>query len=86
MQGFLRQQLHLARQRSLKPRPLPFAMSYYMATIYSRLGDKEQAFRWLQKSCNDRNEGSVQLKVDPKLDNLRSDSRFQHLVLRVGLP
>jgi len=53
---------------------------------YAGLGDKEQAFAWLEKSYQERRDRMVWLNVDPLLDPLRSDPRFHDLVRRVGLP
>ncbi len=60
--------------------------AYTIAAIYAGLGDKDQAFAWLEKAYADRSWYLTSLKVDPKLDSLRSDSRFKDLVRRVGLP
>ncbi len=59
---------------------------YEIALVYAGLGDKEEAFAWLEKSFAARDKGLTYLKIDPCLDPLRSDSRFQDLVSRVGLP
>ena len=58
--------------------------SYHIATIYARLGEKDQAFAWLEKAYQDRGLMTA-LKVDPKLDALRTDSRMNNLLNRVGL-
>ena len=59
---------------------------YEIALIYSGLGDKEQAFAWLEKSVTARDKGLTYLKIDPCLDPLRSDPRFRDLMRTVGLP
>jgi TolB-like protein/tetratricopeptide (TPR) repeat protein len=59
---------------------------YEIALVYAGLGEKEEAFAWLEKSFAARDKGLTYLKIDPCLDPLRSDSRFQDLVRRVGLP
>lgn len=56
-----------------------------MAIIYIGLMKREQAFEWLEKAYEHRNELLVMLKVDPRLDALRSDARFTELLRRVGL-
>lgn len=60
--------------------------SYEVAFIYAALGKKDLAFQWLDKAYAQHDTGLTYLKVDPCLDPLRSDSRFQSLVRRVGLP
>jgi adenylate cyclase len=57
-----------------------------IAVIYSALGDKDQAFAWLEKAYQVHDGILVRLKVDPRFDSLRSDPRFADLVRRVGLP
>src|SRR5213595_1761742 len=52
-------------------------------TAYLRLGDKEQAFVWLAKTVEEPNWFALQLKVNPVLDPLRSDPRFESLVSQV---
>jgi TolB-like protein/Tfp pilus assembly protein PilF len=59
---------------------------YEIALVYAGLGDKDEAFAWLEKAFAARDKGLTYLKVDPCLDPLRSDSRFQDLIRRVGLP
>ena len=57
-----------------------------MAYFYESLGDKEQAFVWLQKAYDEHNREIVGIKTDLMWDGLRSDPRFENLVRRVGLP
>jgi TolB-like protein len=59
---------------------------YEIALIYSGLGEKDQAFAWLEKSVTAHDKGMTYLKIDPCLDPLRSDSRLRQLMQRVGLP
>jgi TolB-like protein/tetratricopeptide (TPR) repeat protein len=59
---------------------------YEIALVYAGLGEKDEAFAWLEKAFDARDKGLTYLKIDPCLDPLRSDSRFQALVRRVGLP
>jgi len=53
--------------------------------VYAGLGDKDQAFEWLEKAhanCDDR---LVFVMTDPLMDSLGSDPRFQNLARRIGL-
>ncbi len=67
------------------PGNLEFYFPWQVATDYARLGDKENAFLWLEK-CYSERQGMEFLKIDPALDSLRSDPRFTDLVRRVGFP
>jgi hypothetical protein len=49
-----------------------------------RLGDKDQAFAWIEEGYRSRDSLLVFLKVDPIFDGLRSDPRFTDLLHRVG--
>ncbi len=60
--------------------------STYIAAVYVGLGEKEQAFQWLEKAYNERDEGLIYLKAAPTWGPLRSDPRFANLVQRIGLP
>ena len=59
---------------------------YLMAVICTGLGDHDQAFAWLEKSCEQRDLGLAWLKVEPMADVLRSDPRFETLLRRIGFP
>jgi TolB-like protein/Flp pilus assembly protein TadD len=59
---------------------------YQMALIHVALGEKDQAFALLEKAYEDRFPWLIHLKVEPRLDPLRSDPRFEDLVRRVEQP
>ena len=56
-----------------------------IASIHAALGEKDQAFEWLDKACRNNDLDLFHLKVDPGLDSLRSDPRFPDLLQRIGL-
>jgi hypothetical protein len=56
-----------------------------LANVYVGLGDKDQAFFWLEKAFAERSNYIAYLNVFPILDPLRSDPRFDSLLNRVGL-
>jgi len=62
-----------------------YAYSLGFARIYTGLGDKEQAFAWLERGYEERETPLYFLKVDPIWDPLRSDPRFNDLLRRIGL-
>ena len=59
--------------------------SVSIARVYNGLGDREQTFEWLEKAFADHHFLIQFIKVDPQLDNLRSDARFISLLHRIGL-
>ena len=61
-----------------------YILPHLPAIIYIGLGDKDQALEWLEKACKDRTDFIIEANVDPKLDSLRTDSRFKALLNRVG--
>jgi TolB-like protein/Flp pilus assembly protein TadD len=63
-----------------------YVSAYSFALVYAGLGEKDRAFEWLEKSYQDHTPYLSTIKVDPLLDNLRSDPRFAELMRRVGLP
>jgi TolB-like protein/Flp pilus assembly protein TadD len=58
---------------------------YEIALVYTGLGEKQDAFKSLEEAYNSHDVGLVYLKIDPCLDPLRSDPRFDDLLRRVGL-
>jgi serine/threonine protein kinase/tetratricopeptide (TPR) repeat protein len=63
-----------------------YSSAYDIATLYADLGNKEEAFRWLDMAYGGHDAGLEFLKTDFLLDPLRSDPRFAELVRKVGLP
>ncbi|NJM53791.1 MAG: tetratricopeptide repeat protein [Blastocatellia bacterium] len=59
--------------------------AFNMAEIYARLGEKDNAFEWLEKATQNRHYEVIYLRVAPNLDPLRSDSRFAAALRRVRL-
>ena len=58
---------------------------YHLAMIYFGLGEKDKAFEWLDKSCEQRSPQLFWIKVIPELDSVRSDPRFQNILRRMNL-
>ncbi len=57
-----------------------------IAIQYALLGENEEAFKWLERSYEKREDAMAWLKVESAWNPLRSDPRFQDLLRRVGLP
>jgi tetratricopeptide (TPR) repeat protein len=64
-----------------------YVSPYMIATIYAALGDKDRAFGFLEKAYQERSlDIAWHLKADLRIDNLRSDPRFQALLRQIGFP
>ncbi len=59
--------------------------SYIIGLVHAALGEKDQAFEWIEKAFRAKSEDLLFIKVDPKADILRSDPRFANLLHRLGL-
>jgi serine/threonine-protein kinase len=68
----------LAKQRYVAP--------HFFAGIYVGLGEHDRAIEYLEKSCAEHCHWLIYLHIDPSMDDLRTDPRFQDLLRRVGLP
>jgi TolB-like protein/Flp pilus assembly protein TadD len=62
-----------------------YVPAYDLAVVHLALGENEAALQWLQRAYDEHDWGLVVLAVEPRLDPLRSDPRFQGLVRKVGL-
>jgi TolB-like protein len=62
-----------------------YVPAYDLAVIHLALGENEAALQWLQKAYDEHNWALIVLAVEPRLDPLRSDRRFQVLMRKVGL-
>jgi TolB-like protein/DNA-binding winged helix-turn-helix (wHTH) protein/Tfp pilus assembly protein PilF len=64
-----------------------YVMPTSLALAYSDVGDKQQAFAWLEKAYEERDPWlGLTLKSEPGFDRLHSDPRFQDLVRRMNFP
>jgi serine/threonine protein kinase/Tfp pilus assembly protein PilF len=59
--------------------------SFYVALVYTCLGQKDQAFEWLEKAYEEHDVYLSQLKVFPWFDSLRSDSRYKAMLKKMNL-
>jgi Predicted integral membrane protein len=62
-----------------------YVSSYHLALIHAALGETDYAFERLNNACTERSDLLVYLNIDSRLDNLRPDPRFAHLLERIGL-
>lgn len=56
-----------------------------IAVVLLGLGDLDQAFKWLEKGCEERDPHMTFLVADPKWDSVRADPRFIAIMQRIGL-
>jgi TolB-like protein/Tfp pilus assembly protein PilF len=64
-----------------------YVAPYNVAVIYVGLGEKDEAFAWLNRAYEERSYTLAEyLTTDARLDTLHSDPRFAELVRRIGLP
>ena len=68
----------LAKQKYVAP--------YFIAGIHVGLGENDRAIEYLEKSYDEHSHWLIYLHMDPSMDGLRDDPRFQDLLRRVGLP
>ncbi|MBZ5680543.1 MAG: protein kinase [Acidobacteriia bacterium] len=73
--------LHHLLQRSSQT----YVPPYFIAVLYAALEDKESALRWLTNAHSERDLYLAWIKVDPAVDSLRADARFQELLTTMGL-
>ncbi len=62
-----------------------FVDFYCVAAIYAGLGEKEEAFRLLEKGYEQRSSNMLYLATDPPFYGMRSDPRYADLLRRIGL-
>jgi serine/threonine protein kinase/Tfp pilus assembly protein PilF len=77
-QGVLAQMKRASRQFSVP--------SFEFAIVYLGLGQKDEAFRWMDRAFNERPSDLPSIKIDPRFEGLHSDPRYQVLLRRMGLP
>jgi serine/threonine protein kinase/tetratricopeptide (TPR) repeat protein len=57
-----------------------------IAVFYAQLGQRDEAFAWLEKGYDERSTWMAELINHPRFDPLRSDPRFQDLLRRMNFP
>lgn len=62
-----------------------YVSPFDFALIYMGLGDKDQAFEWLNKTFEENPYRISFIKVNPRFDSLRADPRFTELLKRMKL-
>src|SRR5881394_2088984 len=60
-----------------------YVQAYSFVLMYLALGDKERAIDEMERAYRERDANVAQIKVDPMLDDLRGNQRFEALVNRI---
>jgi serine/threonine protein kinase/Tfp pilus assembly protein PilF len=63
-----------------------YVASYFLAGIHIGLGENDRAIECLEKAYEEHSHWLIYLHLDPSMDALRDDPRFQNLLQRIGLP
>jgi tetratricopeptide (TPR) repeat protein len=63
-----------------------FVTPFCQAIVYLGLGENEKAIDWLEKAYEERSTWIGWLKIQPMLDPLRSNPRFQMLYKKMNFP
>ncbi len=80
VRALARKQLEQLQEKTARGEHVP---AYHYLMAYMRLGDTEQAFSWMKKTVEEASWFALQLRVNPLLDPLRSDPRFEALLSQV---
>ena len=59
---------------------------FFIAGVHAQLGEKDQAFAWLEHALQNRDYFMTYLQVSPYMDPLRDDARFARYLHLVGPP
>jgi TolB-like protein len=62
-----------------------YVAPWAVSVAYAALGDRDQAFAWMERAYAERSHRLVFLNVDPVFDDLRADPRFADLLRRMNL-
>jgi hypothetical protein len=65
-------------------RPAAAFSPYRLATLFATMGEREKALECLERGCAEKDQWMVWVKVDPLLDPLRGEGRFEAVLQRVG--
>jgi tetratricopeptide (TPR) repeat protein len=60
--------------------------AYQIAQVYTVRGERDKGLEWLQISYDTHDTGMLALRVDPLLDSLRDDARYEALVAKMNFP
>jgi serine/threonine-protein kinase len=79
--GYWSKLLEFAMQDMKKGEDVP---ALQFARVYAALGERDEAFKWLEKAFENKETDLAYMKVSPIWDNLRDDPRFADMLRRLG--
>lgn len=59
-------------------------MAYWVGATYALLGDKDLAFKWLNKAIRLGNQNKPHFEHDINIESLRSDERWAELMEKMN--
>ena len=71
--------------RQLEALPEDLLATQFIADLYADLGDLDECFRWLEKTVETREISMARWRLDPRLEHVRRDPRFQTLLKKMNL-
>jgi len=80
--GVIQYRLRQLREKS----KLGYVSALDFAELYAELGDKKEAFAWLDKAYGERASLLCEIGISPSLDKIRDDQRFKDLLQKIGRP
>ncbi|HVF31148.1 MAG TPA: tetratricopeptide repeat protein [Pyrinomonadaceae bacterium] len=63
-----------------------YVSSYILATVHLALGERQTALELLERAYAERSIDMLSIKVDPKVDRLRNEPRFQEVMRKLAIP
>jgi tetratricopeptide (TPR) repeat protein len=78
LREWAKQEVELSKRRYEDPA--------FIGYIYAAMGDKDQAFAWLEKGFKEKSDTFQYLKSNHMADSLRSDPRYADMLKRIGMP
>lgn len=62
-----------------------YVSSFHIAAVNARLQRRDEAFQWLEKAYQERSTNIIFCAVDPNMENLKGDPRYEEFLKRIGL-
>jgi tetratricopeptide (TPR) repeat protein len=63
-----------------------YVMAYWIALVYAGLNETDRAFEWLERAYREKSPMLAFLRIDPRLEPLHADKRFEDHLSRLKLP